>query len=193
MLLLPGAKLPDQGYHLLYQLLQFLGFGSQLVEESQRFLLPVTGVNSLYALVVVIPDGPELGIKLGQPHVKIKRVFVLRDDCKVSTEYPRPDKIGGVPGLCSAEHSQEFLVFLVVQFDIVTVRFRIGKDFPACRIADLLVVFHKAIGLMVRLGRTCPHPERCSGAAFGRLKIFWAAESTPRYMLARIKIRPGPD
>ena len=143
MLLLPGAKLPDQGYHLLYQLLQFLGFSRQLVEKSQRFLLPVKGVNGLYALVIVIPDGSELRIKLGQADVKIERVFVLRDDRKISAEYPRPDKIGGVAGLCSSEHSQEFFVFLVVQGDVIAMRSRIGQHDIAGLISCLMSFSHK--------------------------------------------------
>lgn len=143
MLLLPGAKLPDQGYHLLYQLLQFLGFSRQLIEKSQRFLLSVNGVNRLHALVVVVSYRPELGIKLGQADVKIERVFVLRDDRKVSAEYPRPDKIGGIPGLCSAEHSQEFLVFLVVQSDVIAMLSRIGQHDIAGLVSCLMSFSHK--------------------------------------------------
>lgn len=143
MLLLPGAKLPDQGYHLLYQLLQFLRFSRQFVEESQRFLLPVNGVNRLHALVIVVSYRPELGIKLGQADVKIERVFVLRDDRKVSAEYPRPDKIGGVAGLCSAEHSQEFFIFLVVQGDVIAMYSRIGQHDIAGLISCLMSFSHK--------------------------------------------------
>lgn len=143
MLLLPGAKLPDQGYYLLHQLLQFLGFSRQLIEKSQRFLLSVNGVNRLHALVVVVSYRPELGIKLGQADVKIERVFVLRDDCKVSAEYPRSDKIGSVPGLCSAEHSQEFLVFLVVQGDVIAMRSRIGQHDIAGFVSCLIPFSHK--------------------------------------------------
>lgn len=144
MLLLPGAKLPDQGYYLLYQLLQFLGFSRQLVEKSQRFLLSVNGVNRLHALVIVIPNGPELGIKLGQADVKIERVFVLRNDREISAEYPRPDKIGGVAGLCSAEHGQEFFVFLVVQSDVIAMRSRIGQHDIAGFVSCLMSFSHKS-------------------------------------------------
>ena len=104
MLLLPLPKLLDKGHYLLYQLFQLQGFGCQFVEESQRFLLPINGVNSLYTLVIVVPDGPELGVKLSQPDVKVEGVFVLCDDRKISAEYPRPNKIGGVSGLRSSEH-----------------------------------------------------------------------------------------
>lgn len=61
-------------------------------------------MNRLHALVVVVPDGPELGIKLGQPDIEIVGVLVLRDDRKISAEYPCPDKIGGAAGLCPSEH-----------------------------------------------------------------------------------------
>lgn len=83
---------------------QLQGFVREFVEESQRFLLPVDGVNRLYALIVVVPDGPELGVKFGQPDVKVEGVLVFRDDRKISTEYPCPDKIGGADGLRSSEH-----------------------------------------------------------------------------------------
>lgn len=104
MLLLPIPKFFCQSDHLLYQLFQLQRFGREFVEESQRFLLPVDGMNRLYALIVVVSYRPELGIKLGQPDVKVENVFVLCDDRKISAEYPRADKIGGATGLCPSEH-----------------------------------------------------------------------------------------
>ena len=145
----PLSELFCQRDHLLHQLFQLQRFGCQFVEESQHFLLPVDGVNRLYALVVVVSYRPELGIKLGQPDVKVEGVFVLCDDREISAEYPCPDKIGGAAGLCSSEHSQEFLVVGIVQLKVVTMRPGIGKDFPSRRIADLLVVLHNGIGLKV--------------------------------------------
>ena len=104
MLLLPLPELLDKDYHLLYQLFQLQRFGREFVEESQRFLLPVNRMNGLYALVVVVPDSPELGVELGQSDIEIVGVLVLCDDRKVSAEYPCPDKIGGAAGLRSSEH-----------------------------------------------------------------------------------------
>lgn len=104
MLLLPLPKLLDKGHHLLYQLFQLQGFGCEFVEESQRFLLSVDGVNGFHALIVIHTYRPELGIELGQPDVKVEGVFVLCDDRKISAEYPCPNKIGGAAGLCLSEH-----------------------------------------------------------------------------------------
>lgn len=156
MLLLPLAKLFCQGDHLPDQFGQPQRFPRQFVEKSQRFLLSVDGVNSLHALVVVVSYRPELGVKLGQPDVKIVGILVLRDDRKISAEYPGTDEIGGGAGLRSAEHGQEFLVVGIVQLNVVTVRPGIGEDFAPRRIADLLVVLHDCMDLEVRLGRTAP-------------------------------------
>ena len=169
VLFLPLTKFFCQSHHLLYQLFQLQGFLRKFVEESQRFLLPVNGVNGLYALVIIHTNRPELGVKLGQPDVEIVGILVFRDDCKISTEYSCPDKIGGAAGLCPSEHGQEFLVVSIVQLKVVTMRPGIGKDFPSRRIADLHVVLHNGIGLEVRLGRTAPLPnpfrERLSGGS----------------------------
>ena len=143
VLFLPLTKFFCQGYHLLYQLFQLQGFLREFVEESQCFLLPVNRVNRLYALVVVVSYRPELGVKLGQPDVKVVGIFVFRDDCKISTEYPCPDKIGGVSGLRSSEHGQEFLVFLVVQSEVIAMCSRVGKDNIPCRISCLISFSHK--------------------------------------------------
>ena len=147
--LLPLPKLLDKGYHLLYQLFQLQGFVREFVEENQRFLLPVDGMNRLYTLIVVVSYRPELGVKFGQPDVKVEGVLILCDDREISAEYPCPDKIGGVAGLRSSEHGQEFLVVGIVQLNVVTMRPGIGKDFPSRRIADLRVVLHNGIGLEV--------------------------------------------
>ena len=122
---------------------QLQGFGRKFIEESQRFLLPVDGVNGLHALVVVVPNSPELGVKLGQPDVEVEGVLVFRDDRKISTEYPCPDKIGGVSGLRSSVHGQEFLVFLVIQSEVIAMCSRVGKDNIACRISCLISFSHK--------------------------------------------------
>lgn len=143
MFLLPLAKLFCQGDHLPDQFGQLQRFPRQFVEKSQRFLLSVDGVNGLHTLVVVVSYRPELGVKLGQPDVEIVGVLVLRDDRKISTEYPGADEIGGVAGLRSAEHGQEFLVFLVVQSDVIAMRSRVGKDNVACRISCLISFSHK--------------------------------------------------
>lgn len=156
MLLLPLAKLFCQGDYLPDQFGQLQRLLRQFVEKSQRFLLSVDGVNGLHALVVIHACRPELGVKLGQPDVKIVGVLVLRDDRKISAEYPGTDEIGGGAGLRSAEHGQEFLVVGIVQLNVITVRPGIGEDFAPRRIADLLVVLHNCMDLEVRLGRTAP-------------------------------------
>ena len=86
MLLLPLPKLLDKGHYLLYQLFQLQRFGRKFIEESQRFLLPVDGVNRLYALIVVVSYRPELGVKFGQPDVKVEGVLVFCDDREISAE-----------------------------------------------------------------------------------------------------------
>lgn len=172
VLLLPLPKLFYQGNHLLYQLFQLQRFGCEFVEENLRFLLPVDGMNRLYTLIVVVSYRPELGVKFGQPDVKVEGVLILCDDREISAEYPCPDKIGGAAGLCSSEHGQEFLVVGIVQLKVVTMRPGIGKDFPSRRIADLLVVLHNGIGLKVRLGRTAPLPNPFRERLSGGLKYF---------------------
>lgn len=143
MLLLPLAKLFSQGDHLPDQFGQPQRLLRRLVEKSQRFLLSVDGVNGLHALVVIHACRPELGVKLGQPDVKIVGVLVFRDDRKISTENPGADEIGGGAGLRSAEHGQEFLVFLVVQSDVIAMRSGVGKDNVAGRISCLISFSHK--------------------------------------------------
>lgn len=143
VLFLPLTKFFRQSDHLLYQLFQLQGFCREFVEESQRFLLPVDGVNSLNALIVVVSYRPELGVKLGQPDVEVEGVLVFCDDRKISTEYPCPDKIGGVSGLRSSVHGQEFLVFLVIQSEVIAMCSRVGKDNIACRISCLISFSHK--------------------------------------------------
>lgn len=143
ILLLPLPELLDKGHYLLYQLFQLQGFVREFVEECQRFLLPVNGVNGFYALIVIHTYRPELGVKLGQPGVKVVGVLVLCDDRKISAEYPCPNKISGVAGLRSSEHGQKFLVFLVIQSEVIAMRSRVGKDNIPCRISCLISFSHK--------------------------------------------------
>lgn len=75
---------------------QFTGFFGKFVEKRKRFLLPVNSMDSLYTLVVVVPDASELLIESGELGVVFLRFLVNLHYLELSTEDTGEDKFGFV-------------------------------------------------------------------------------------------------
>lgn len=100
--IVPPAKLFDKAHDLDDELLQLLRFPDQPMQKGQRLALSKYVMNCLYALVIVVANGSELRVKVGQPHKKIVRILVAYRNPQRSIEYPRTDKIGRRAALCLA-------------------------------------------------------------------------------------------
>ena len=126
------------------------------MQKGQRLALAENVVDGLYALVIVVADGPELGVKVGQPHKKIVRVLVAHRNMQRSIEYPCADKVCRRAALSLAEHGKETLVFLAVQGYVVAVSARVGKNGVAGRISCQIALSHKHHRLRFDLGEPPP-------------------------------------
>ena len=94
---------------------QFTGFFGKFVEKRKRFLLPVNGMDSLYTLVVVIPDASELLIESGELGVIFLRFLINLHYLELSAEDACKDKFGLVLHTRLLKHRDEFFIFLTVQ------------------------------------------------------------------------------
>ena len=94
---------------------QFTGFFGKFVEKRKRFLLPVNSMDSLYTLVVVVPDASELLIESGELGVVFLRFLVNLHYLELSTEDTGEDKFGLVLHAGLFKHREEFFIFLTAQ------------------------------------------------------------------------------
>ena len=94
---------------------QFTGFFGKFVEKCKRFLLSVNGMDSLYTLVIVIPDTAELLIESGELGIIFLRFLVNLHHLEFSAEDTGEDKFGLVLHTRLFKHREEFFIFLTVQ------------------------------------------------------------------------------
>ena len=92
------------------------------------------GVNSFDGLVVIDPDGPDLSVKIRQAQVVVVRVLVGLNDLERSAEDTADKKIGFAANSCLEHHVPQLGFLLVIQPEIVVVRFGVG---------DPLLFLHK--------------------------------------------------
>ena len=106
---------------------QFTGFFGKFVEKRKRFLLPVNSMDSLYTLVVVVPDASELLIESGELGVVFLRFLVNLHYLELSTEDTGEDKFGFVFHARLLEHGDKLFVLSVIETEVIAVRAWIGQ------------------------------------------------------------------
>lgn len=121
---------------------QFTGFFGKFVEKRKRFLLPVNSMDSLYTLVVVVPDASELLIESGELGVVFLRFLVNLHYLELSTEDTGEDKFGLVLHAGLLEHGDKLFVFLVIETEVIAMRARVGQHLAPCGATDSCFIFH---------------------------------------------------
>ena len=122
--------------------LQFRGFFGKFVEKRKRFLLPVNSMDSLYTLVVVVPDASELLIESGELGVVFLRFLVNLHYLELSTEDTGEDKFGFVFHARLLEHGDKLFVLSVIETEVIAVRAWIGQHLAPCGATDSCFIFH---------------------------------------------------
>lgn len=128
--------------NLLAYFFQFTGFFGKFVEKRKRFLLPVNSMDSLYTLVVVVPDASELLIESGELGVVFLRFLVNLHYLELSTEDTGEDKFGLVLHAGLLEHGDKLFVLSVVETKIIAVRARVRQHLTPCGVTDSCFIFH---------------------------------------------------
>ena len=121
---------------------QFTGFFGKFVEKRKRFLLPVNSMDSLYTLVVVVPDASELLIESGELGVVFLRFLVNPHYLELSAEDAYKDKFGLVLHARLLEHGDKLLVFPVIETKVIAVRTRVCQHLAPCSVTDSCFIFH---------------------------------------------------
>ena len=121
---------------------QFTGFFGKFVEKRKRFLLPVNSMDSLYTLVVVVPDASELLIESGELGVVFLRFLVNLHYLELSTEDTGEDKFGFVFHARLLEHGDKLFVLSVIETEVIAVRAWIGQHLAPCGATDSYFTFH---------------------------------------------------
>ena len=121
---------------------QFTGFFGKFVEKRKRFLLPVNSMDSLYTLVVVVPDASELLIESGELGVVFLRFLVNLHYLELSTEDTGEDKFGFVFHARLFKHGDKLFVLSVVETEIIAVRARVCQHLAPCGATDSCFIFH---------------------------------------------------
>ena len=121
---------------------QFTGFFGKFVEKRKRFLLPVNSMDSLYTLVVVVPDASELLIESGELGVVFLRFLVNLHYLELSTEDTGEDKFGLVLHAGLFKHREELFVLTVIETKVIAVRAWIGQHLAPCGATDSCFIFH---------------------------------------------------
>ena len=121
---------------------QFTGFFGKFVEKRKRFLLPVNSMDSLYTLVVVVPDASELLIESGQLGVIFLRFLINLHHLELSTEDTGEDKFGFVFHARLLEHGDKLFVLSVIETEVIAVRAWIGQHLAPCGATDSCFIFH---------------------------------------------------
>lgn len=94
-------------------------------------------MNGFDGLVVIDPDGPDLGVKIRQAQVVIVRVLVGLNDLERSAENAAEDELGLAPLPGFKHHVLELRLLPFVQTERVTVNLpalRTGFVFGSCHI-----------------------------------------------------------
>ena len=121
---------------------QFTGFFGKFVEKRKRFLLPVNSMDSLYTLVVVVPDASELLIESGELGVVFLRFLVNLHYLELSTEDTGEDKFGFVFHARLLEHGDKLFVLSVIETEVIAVCAWIGQHLAPCGATDSCFIFH---------------------------------------------------
>ena len=121
---------------------QFTGFFGKFVEKRKRFLLPVNSMDSLYTLVVVVPDASVLLIESGELGVVFLRFLVNLHYLELSTEDTGEDKFGFVFHARLLEHGDKLFVLSVIETEVIAVRAWIGQHLAPCGATDSCFIFH---------------------------------------------------
>ena len=121
---------------------QFTGFFGKFVEKRKRFLLPVNGMDSLYTLVIVIPDASELLIESGELGIIFLRFLINFHYLELSTEDTGKDKFGLVFHAGLFKHREKLLVLTVIETEIIAVRARVRQHLAPCGATDSCFIFH---------------------------------------------------
>ena len=121
---------------LLAYFFQFTGFFGKFVEKRKRFLLPINGMDSLYTLVIVIPDASELLIESGELGVVFLRFLVNLHYLELSTEDTGEDKFGLVLHTRLFKHREEFFIFLTAQPHRVAMHPWVSEHFVPRSVSD---------------------------------------------------------
>lgn len=121
---------------------QFTGFFGKFVEKRKRFLLPVNSMDSLYTLVVVVPDASELLIESGELGVVFLRFLVNLHYLELSTEDTGEDKFGFVFHARLLEHGDKLFVLSVIETEVIAVRARVCQHLAPCGATDSCFIFH---------------------------------------------------
>ena len=121
---------------------QFTGFFGKFVEKRKRFLLPVNSMDSLYTLVVVVPDASELLIESGELGVVFLRFLVNLHYLELSTEDTGEDKFGLVLHAGLFEHGDKLFIFLVIETEVIAVRAWVCQHLAPCGATDSCFIFH---------------------------------------------------
>ena len=99
-------------------------------------------MDSLYTLVVVVPDASELLIESGELGVVFLRFLVNLHYLELSTEDTGEDKFGLVLHARLLEHGDKLLVFPVIETEVIAVRAWIGQHLAPCGATDSCFIFH---------------------------------------------------
>lgn len=121
---------------------QFTGFFGKFVEKRKRFLLPVNSMDSLYTLVVVVPDASELLIESGELGVVFLRFLINPHYLELSAEDACKDKFGLVLHAGLFKHREKLLVLTVIETEIIAVRARVRQHLAPCGATDSCFIFH---------------------------------------------------
>lgn len=95
------------------------------------------GVNSFDGLIVVDPDGPDLGVKIRQAQVVVVRVLVSLNDFERSAEDTGKNKMRFVPLSHFQHHLFKLRLLLFIQPKCVNVILRVGDPFLFFHILNL--------------------------------------------------------
>lgn len=128
--------------NLFAEFLQFAGFFGKFIKESKRFLFPVNGMDSLYALVVVVSNTAELLIESGQLGVIFLCFLINLHYLELSAEDAGEDKFGLVLHAGLFKHREKLLVLAVIETEVIAVRARVCQHLAPCGATDSCFIFH---------------------------------------------------
>ena len=99
-------------------------------------------MDSLYTLVVVVPDASELLIESGELGVVFLRFLVNLHYLELSPEDACKDKFGLVLHAGLVEHREKLLVLTVNETKVMAVRTRVCQYLAPCGATDSCFIFH---------------------------------------------------
>lgn len=131
-----------QFYNLFTEFLQFTGFFGKFVEKRKRFLFSVNGMDSLYTLVIVVPNASELLIESGELGVVFLRFLINLHYFELSTEGTGEEKFGLILHAGLFKHGDKLFIFLVIETKVIAVCARVCQHLAPCGVTDSCFIFH---------------------------------------------------